>query len=344
MVSARAVAAGKGFGRLAVAALAVLGLLALAAASLAVGAARLAPAETWAGLVSGEGAAGLIVRDIRLPRLLLSLSVGATLGLCGAAMQGLLRNPLAEPAIFGAPQAAALGAVIVLYLGLAEATSLALPVAAIAGAGLSVAALLLIAGRRAGLVTLILAGLALSSLAGAATSLVINLSPNPFAVTEIVFWLMGSFEDRSLRHVVMAAPFLALACALLLTRARDYRALTLGEEAAASLGVDLARLRVLTVAGVAIGVGAGVAVSGAIGFVGLVAPYLARALVGGDPGRALAPSAFIGAMLLTAADVAVRLIPATSEIKVGVLTALIGVPLFLWLILGRRARGAEALA
>jgi iron complex transport system permease protein len=343
MVSARAATQGKGFGRLAVAALALVALLALAAASLAVGAARLSPGQTWAGLVSGEGAAGLIVRDIRLPRLILSLSVGATLGLCGAAMQGLLRNPLAEPAIFGAPQAAALGAVIVLYLGLAEATSLALPVAAIAGAGLSVAALLMIAGRRAGLVTLILAGLALSSLAGAATSLVINLSPNPFAVTEIVFWLMGSFEDRSLRHVAMAAPFLALACALLLRRARDYRALTLGEEAAASLGVDLARLRLVTVAGVAIGVGAGVAVSGAIGFVGLVAPYLARALVGGDPGRALVPSALIGAALLTAADVAVRLIPATGEIKVGVLTALIGVPLFLWLILGRRARGAEAL-
>lgn len=321
------------------AALAVFALI--AAASLAAGAARLPAGEVWRGLVTGEGAAGLIVRDIRLPRLLLSLSVGASLGLCGAAMQGLLRNPLAEPAVFGAPQAAALGAVIVLYSGLADATSFALPLAAIAAAGVSVAALLLVAGRRAGLVTLILAGLALSSLAGAATSLVINLSPNPFAVTEIVFWLMGSFEDRSLRHVGLSAPFLALAAVLLLSRGRDYRALTLGEDTAASLGVDVGRLRLVTVAGVALGVGAGVAVSGAIGFVGLVAPHLARALVGGDPARALVPSAAIGALLLSAADVAVRLIPATGEIKVGVLTALLGVPLFLWLILSRRSGFAE---
>ncbi|MBL8589885.1 MAG: iron ABC transporter permease [Methylobacteriaceae bacterium] len=321
--------------------MALAGLAALALASLSVGAARLPLADALRGLVSGEGVAGLIVREIRLPRLLLSLSIGATLGLCGAAMQGLLRNPLAEPAIFGAPQAAALGAVIVLYLGFAGAVSFALPLAAMAAAGLSVAALILVAGRGAGLVTLILAGLALSSLAGAATSLVINLSPNPFAVTEIVFWLMGSFEDRSMRHVALSAPFLALAALLLLSRADDYRALTLGEEAAASLGVDVARLRLITVAGVAIGVGAGVAVSGAIGFVGLVAPHLARALVGGDPARALVPSAVIGAALLTAADVAVRLIPATGEIKVGVLTALLGVPLFLWLILARRSGFAE---
>lgn len=324
-------------GGAALAAAACLALALVAAASLSAGAARLPLADVWRGLVSGEGAAGLIVRDIRLPRLVLSLSVGASLGLCGAAMQGLLRNPLAEPAVFGAPQAAALGAVIVLYSGLADATSFALPLAAIASAGVSVAALLLLAGRRAGLVTLLLSGLALSSLAGAATSLVINLSPNPFAVTEIVFWLMGSFEDRSLRHVILSLPFIVLAAALLLSRAADYRALTLGEETAASLGVDVGRLRLVTVAGVALGVGAGVAVSGAIGFVGLVAPHLARALVGGDPGRALAPSAAIGALLLGAADVVVRLVPATGEIKVGALTALLGVPLFLWLILSRRS-------
>jgi iron complex transport system permease protein len=328
-------------GRAGLGAAACLALLVLAAASLSAGAARLPAGEVWRGLITGEGAAGMIVRDIRLPRLILSLGVGATLGLCGAAMQGLLRNPLAEPAVFGAPQSAALGAVIVLYLGFADATSFALPFAAVAAAAVSVAALLLLAGRRAGLVMLILAGLALSSLAGAATSLVINLSPNPFAVTEIVFWLMGSFEDRSLRHVALCAPFLAASAALLASRAGDYRALTLGEETAASLGVDVARLRLVTVAGVALGVGGAVAVSGAIGFVGLVAPHLARALVGGDPARALAPSALIGALLLCAADVAVRTIPATGEIKVGVLTALIGVPLFLWLILSRRSGFSE---
>jgi iron complex transport system permease protein len=315
---------------------------ALAVAALAIGPAGLTPAEVWRGLVSGEGVDGLIVRDIRLPRLILSLGVGAGLGLSGAAMQGLLRNPLAEPAIFGAPQAAAFGAVLALYSGFADALSWALPAAAIAGAFLSVAAILLAARRGAGLVTLILAGLAVSSLAGAATSLAINLSPNPFAVTEIVFWLMGSFEDRSMRHVALALPLLALSAALLLRCAPGYRALTLGEETAASLGVDVARLRRLSVAGVAIGVGAGVAVSGAIGFVGLVAPHLARPLVGADPGRILLPSALIGAALLTAADIGVRLAPSVTEIKVGVVTALIGAPLFLWLILARRAAFPDA--
>jgi iron complex transport system permease protein len=315
------------------------GLIVLAVASLCVGASRLPLSEVWSGLVVGEGATGLIMRQIRLPRLLLSLMVGASLGLSGAAMQGLLRNPLAEPSIFGAPQAAALGAVIVLYLGFAPAGSWALPVAAIAGAFLSVLALFALAGRSASVSTLILAGLALSSLAGAGTSLVINLSPNPFAVTEIVFWMLGSFEDRSMRHVALAAPFLAAGAAILAVQGRGYRALTLGEETAKSLGISPDGLRALTALGVALGVGASVAVSGAIGFVGLAAPFFARALVGGDPARALAPSALIGASLLTAADVVVRLIPATSEIRVGVVTALIGAPLFLWLALARRAGG-----
>lgn len=319
------------------AALAAAALLALAALSLSVGAARLPPSQVWAGLTSGEGVAGVIIRDIRLPRLLLSLGVGATLGLSGAAMQGLLRNPLAEPTVFGAPQAAALGAVIMLHFGLAEAGSWALPAAAIFGALASVGALFALAGRGAGVVALILVGLALSSLAGAAISLTLNLSKNPFAITEIVFWLMGSFEDRSMRHVLLAAPFLAGGAALLLAQARGYRALTLGEETAQSLGVSVRRLRASTALGVALCVGAGVAVSGAIGFVGLVSPFLARALTGGDPGRALAPSALIGAALLTAADIGVRLIPSMTEIKVGVVTALIGAPLFLWLAWSRRA-------
>lgn len=321
----------------ALAALTAAALLALAAVSLSVGAAHLPLADVWDGLWRGEGVAGLIIRDIRLPRLLLSLSVGATLGLSGAAMQGLLRNPLAEPAVFGAPQAAALGAVVVLHLGLAKAGSWALPAAAILGALASVGALFALAGRGAGVVALILVGLALSSLAGAATSLTLNLSKNPFAITEIVFWLMGSFEDRSMRHVLLAGPFLAAGAALLFAQAKGYRALTLGEETAQSLGVSVGRLRAATALGVALCVGAGVAVAGAIGFVGLVAPFLARALTGGDPGRALLPSALIGASLLTAADIGVRLIPANTEIKVGVLTALLGAPLFFWLAWARRA-------
>jgi iron complex transport system permease protein len=311
-------------------------LIILSILSLLIGVARLSGKDLVEGLVYGNGISGIIIREIRLPRLLLSITVGAVLGLSGAAMQGLLRNPLAEPAVFGAPQAAAFAAVCVLYSGFADVYSLLLPLAAIAGAFLSVALILLVAGRRADLLSLLLAGLAISSLAAAATSLAINLSANPFAVTEIVFWLMGSFEDRTMRHVLLAAPFIGIGCVILLKCARGYRALSLGEDTAASLGIDLARVKAMTVLGVAIGVGASVAVSGAIGFIGLVAPHMVRHAMGGDPGKILVPSALTGAVLLTAADITVRLIPATSEIKVGVLTALLGVPLFLYLILSRR--------
>ena len=310
----------------------VLLLVVVALSSLAVGPAALTPAEVLRGLLRSDGIESLIVRDIRLPRMLLSLSIGGMLGLSGAAMQALLRNPLAEPAVLGAPQAAAFGAVAVLYSGMAGAYSFALPASAMLGALLSILLVIGVAGRSASTLTLILAGLAVSSLAGAATSLAINLSPNPFAVTEIVFWLMGSFEDRTLRHVLMALPFITVGSALILLSGRGYRALTLGEDAAVSLGVNLGRLRLYTVAGVALGVGAAVSVSGAIGFVGLVAPHFVRRFVASDPQRTLLPSAAAGAILLTAADVLVRLVPATSEIRIGVVTALLGVPMFLWII------------
>lgn len=318
------------------AALAVL-LAASSLLSLLVGPARLSAPELVSGLLSGDGVPGLILREIRLPRLLLSLGVGAVLGLCGASLQGLLRNPLAEPSIFGASQSAALGAVTVLYFGLADAFSFALPLAAIACAFLSTLFIMAAVGRRADLTASILSGLALSSLAGAATALVINLSPNPFAVTEIVFWLMGSFEDRSMRHVLLAAPCLLLSAVLLLRCGHGYRLLTLGEEVAATLGVDMTRLRLMTIAGVAAGVGGGVAVSGSIGFVGLVAPYLVRPFWGADPQRLLLPSAAAGAVLLTLSDALVRLIPSNTELKVGVLTALLGVPVFLYLVIARRS-------
>ncbi len=311
-------------------------LACLCVASLATGPAHLSIGELVQGLLQGEGVAGIIIRDIRLPRLLLSLGVGASLGLCGAALQGLLRNPLAEPAIFGAPQAAAFGAVAILYSGLANAVSWALPAAAILGAALSVALVLVAAGRRAGIITLILAGLAVGSLAGAAISLAINLSANPFAVTEIIFWLMGSFEDRSMQHVALAAPCLMISSLILLRCGPSLRLLTLGDDTARSLGLNVTHLRLWIVTAVAIGVGGGVAVSGAIGFVGLIAPHLMRPLVGGDPQRVLVPSSLAAAALLTAADIGVRLIPATSEIKIGVVTSLIGVPLFLWLVWTRR--------
>jgi len=251
-----------------------------------------------------------------------------------------LRNPLASPELFGAPQSAAFGAVLVIALGLADVRSYALPVAAIIAAFASVFALLTIAGRNAGLLILILSGLAISSFAGAATALVMNLSSNPFVVLEIAFWLLGSLEDRSFQHVMLAFPFIIAGAIMLFSQRHAFRALSLGEETAQSLGVDVGRLRLFVISGVALGVGGAVAVTGTIGFIGLVAPHLMRPVIGHDPGRLLLPSALAGSALLLAADIAVRIIPSTSDIKVGVLTSIIGVPFFLYLIMReRRALG-----
>jgi len=321
----------------------LIGLLALTvvvlfAGSLAVGPVLLSPATVIAGLLGhGGAAADIIVREIRLPRALLAVMIGGALGLSGAALQGLLRNPLAAPDLFGAPSAAAFGAVAAISFGVVDVLSFALPAAAIAGALLSVALLVLVAGPRASLLVTILAGLAVGSLASADTSLALNLAPNPFAALEIAFWLLGSLADRSMRHVEIALPFMAIGTVLLLWDGPALRAVTLGEEAAQSLGFDLGRVRLRIVAGTAAVVGAGVAVAGSIGFIGLVAPHLVRPFVGHDPGRTLIPATLAGAALLLAADIAVRLIPSQNELNVGVLTSLIGAPFFIVLILRRRA-------
>src|SRR5476649_2446346 len=327
--------------RLSVTAALVFLVVLLALISLGIGPVRLSPLAVIDALFGGgSDVQQVIVREIRLPRTILGLAIGAILGLSGAALQGLLRNPLASPSLFGAPQSAAFGAVLVISLGLADVRSYALPVAAIAAAFASVFALLAITGRNAGLLILILAGLAISSLAGAATALVMNLSHNPFVVLEIAFWLLGSLDDRSFRHVMLALPFIVAGAIILMSQRNAFRALTLGEETAQSLGIDVGRLRLAVITGVAFGVGGAVAVTGTIGFIGLVAPHLMRPLIGHDPARLLVPSALTGAALLLAADIAVRIIPSTSDIKVGVLTSIIGVPFFLYLIMReRRALG-----
>jgi iron complex transport system permease protein len=311
-------------------------LAVLLVASLMVGPAALSPRAALTALFDGDGPAAIIVRDIRLPRTLLAVLIGATLGLAGAALQGLLRNPLAEPALFGAPQAAAAAASLVIAFGFASATSLAVPLAGNAGALISIGGRVLIAGRRASLTVTLLAGLALASFAGAATALILNIAPNPFIALEVAFWLLGSLEDRSIDHLLVALPFLAASWIVLALNARAFRALTLGEDAAASLGVDIGAVRTTVVIGVALGVGAAVAVAGSIGFVGLVAPHLVRRFVGSDPARVLLPAALTGAALLLAADIGVRMIPAAIELKVGVVTALIGVPFFLAMIFAER--------
>ncbi len=288
-------------------------------------------------LTGGEAdTAILIMREIRLPRALLALLIGGTLGLSGAALQGFLRNPLAEPGVIGVSGSAALGAVLALYAGLSAAFTLALPVLAIGAALLCVLLLQLLSGGRSTL-TLILAGVAISSLTGALTSLVLNLSPNPYAATEIIFWMMGSLTDRSMDHVWLAMPFILFGCILLLASGRGLEALSLGEETALSMGVNLSRLRFLIVFGTALSVGAATAVSGVIGFIGLVVPHLLRPFVGYRPARLLPVSALGGALLLLLADIAVRLVTPGTELKLGVLTALVGAPFFLWLVVRSRS-------
>lgn len=309
----------------------------LFSASVLVGPAGLGLRESLVGLLSGQGyAATLVMREIRLPRAILGAMIGATLGLAGAALQGYLRNPLAEPGLLGVTGAASLGAVIAIYTGLSALFPLALPLLALTGAVIAVVVVQAMAGGQAGSLTLILAGVAVSSLAAALTSLALNLSPNPFAALEIVFWLLGSLTDRSMVHVALAAPFILFGWVLLALLGRALDLLTLGSDVAASMGVNLRRVRTQAVLGTASSVGAATAVAGAIGFVGLVVPHILRPLVGAKPSRLLLASALGGAAMLLAADIAVRVVAAGKDLKLGVLTAIVGAPFFLWLVFKSR--------
>lgn len=312
-----------------IAALAAL-TLAAAIASLLFGAVDLSVARLFAAATGdGDKVAAIILFDLRLPRTVLALAVGAMLGLAGAALQGYLRNPLAEPSVLGTSNAAALGGVAAIYFGLAEMHPILLPLLATGGALLSLALLVVLAGKAESPLTLILAGIAVGTLAVAGTSLALNLSPNPFAAMEIMTWLLGSLENRSFDHVWIALPCIAIGTAMLLWNGRALDALTLGEDAAQALGTDLKRTRLRLLIGTAIGVGGAVAVAGAIGFVGLIVPHLIRPLTDRSPSAILLPSAIGGAALLTLADLGVRIIPTTNELKLGVVTAFLGVPVFL---------------
>ncbi len=286
-------------------------------------------------VILGEGkpSVQLIFYEIRLPRAILGLMIGITLGLGGAALQGFLRNPLAEPGLIGVSSAASLGAVITIYTGLSGLFALALPLGGIAGALAAVLLIQLLAGRNSSTLRLILAGIAVSSFASALTSLALNLSPNPFVALEIMFWLMGSIANRSFEHVFLSAPFMVIGWGLLLMQAKALDALTLGEEATQSLGFNINQVSRLIIIGIAISVGAATAVSGAIGFIGLVVPHLLRRWVGHKPSTLLLASGLGGACLTLMADSAVRLLSTGTELKLGVLTALIGAPFFLMLIM-----------
>ncbi len=320
------------------AALAALGAL-LVLASLMLGYVDIAPVDVLRGAfgLADEGT-NTIVQDLRLPRTLLALLVGAALGASGAVLQGLLLNPLAEPGVIGISASAGLGAVVVLYFGLTAVAPLALPIGGMLGAAAATAVLYLLAARHASTLTLILAGVAIGGLALALTSLAMNLSPNPWAVSEIVFWLLGSLRDRTFAEVTLAGPFILAGLAILLTSGRALEALALGEDAARSLGVSLARARAQAIIGTSLAVGASVAVAGAVGFVGLVVPHLLRPMVGYAPSRLILPSAIGGAALVLAADILVRLIAVGPELQLGVVTSLVGAPFFFYLILSMRGR------
>lgn len=309
-------------------------------ASILTGPAGLPVIDSLQALFSSEPTATrIVITEIRLPRALLAAMIGATLALSGAALQGYLRNPLAEPGLLGITSSASLGAVIAIYTGLTVVLPIALPLFALAGAILAVVVVRMLAGQDASTMTLILAGVAVTSFAAAMTSLALNLSPNPFAALEIVYWLLGSLKDRSMTHVWLAAPFMLAGWGLFALTARALDALTLGEDAAASLGFSIVRVQWLVVLATALSVGAATSVAGGIGFIGLVVPHVLRPLVSAQPSRLLLASALGGAATLLAADIAVRLIAPDRDLKLGVLTALIGAPFFLWLIVKTRKEG-----
>ena len=316
-------------------------LIALFAISLLTGPSSISLMQGLSGLFgAGDSDTVLIMQQLRLPRALLGLMIGLTLGLSGAALQGYLRNPLAEPGLLGVSSSASLGAVLALYSGLSLMFPLSLPLMALGFAFVAVILVQFLAGCSGSTITVILAGVAVSAFSGALTSLALSLAPNPFALMEIVFWMLGSLNDRSMMHVWLVLPFMALGWVMLLFSGRSLDALTLGQETAASMGVDLRKVQFLVVAGTAVSVGAATAVAGSIGFIGLVVPHILRPLIGSRPSHLLPASALGGAVMLLAADIFVRLILPEKDLKLGVLTALIGAPFFLHLVWKLR-KGAE---
>lgn len=297
-----------------------------------IGPAGLGPGDALAGLFGyGGETASIIVRDIRLPRALAAWLAGAALGAAGAALQGLLRNPLADPGVLGVSSSAALGAVIAIYFNIAILSGAAIPLMAIAFALGATALLYALGAGHVSTTRLILVGVGLSAFSGAMITLVMNMAPNPFVLTDLVNWLFGSVANRSFDDIAMIAPFMAAGAVLLFSARSGLSALTLGEETAFTLGADIARIRLLSITGAALMAGASVALAGAIGFVGVVAPHLARPFAAHDPGRTILPAALIGGAVLAIADLVIRVAPFDQELRLGVAAALVGAPAFVWI-------------
>ncbi len=287
----------------------------------------------------GDGSTGdqIVVWQIRLPRAMAAFIVGACLGASGAALQGLMRNPLAEPGVLGVSATASLGATFSLYYGLAATWAFAVPLAAILGALAATALIAFAAMRTQSVVTLILVGVGLSSFAGAIMALLMNLAPNPFSLSDMVNWMLGSVANRSYEDIALASPFIIVGFIILFAYRRGLSALTLGEEAAYGIGLNLKRQRIAVVLGAGLTTGGAVAIAGAIGFVGIIAPHIIRPFVAHDPARSLVPSALLGGIILVIADIAIRLAPTSSELKLGVVAAIIGAPAFIWIAMRRRS-------
>ena len=307
-------------------------LVALFAVSFFLGESNLPARDILNGLLTGKGIAGTIARELRLPRAGLGIVVGAALGASGAALQGLFRNPLAEPGVTGVTASAGLGAVIAIYFGLAQLSVFALPGIAICGALISAGILYVLSRSGAGAMAMVLAGVAIASLSTALTALTLSLAPNPYAISDMVTWMLGSLKDSTLSELAFAAPLTLVGIVLLLTASRGLDALTLGEEAASSLGIDVASVRGRVVLGVALATGAATAAAGAVSFVGMVVPHVLRRFYGYRPSQLILPSALGGAALVTAADVAIHLLAPDGQLHLGVLTAMLGAPFFFWLI------------
>ena len=293
--------------------------------------------RVMAALVGGgEPGDRLVVMQIRLPRALTAFAVGVALGTSGAALQGLLRNPLAEPGVLGISAMASLGATGALYYGFAALSAWAMPTAAIIGALAGTGLIAFAALRTSSAVTLILIGVGLSSFAAAAMNLMMNLAPNPFSLADMINWMLGSVANRSLLDLGFAAPFLIVGLGTLFATRRGLSALTLGEEAASGVGLNLRHQRLAIVIGTGLATGAAVALAGVIGFVGIVAPHIVRPMVSHDPARSLLPSALLAGLILVLADIGVRLMPTAAELKLGVVAALVGAPAFVWIAMQRR--------
>ena len=301
-------------------------------------------ADRVLGGLFGQGEVGdaIVVLQIRLPRAVAAFAVGAALGASGAALQGLLRNPLAEPGVLGVSASASLAATVVIFYGVTGISPWIMPLAAIAGALLATALIAWAAVKTQSVVTLILVGVGISSFAGAAMSLLLNFAPNPFSLADMINWTLGSVANRNFQDIGLAAPFLAAGFLILWINRRGLSALTLGEEAASGLGVDLRRQRIAVVLGAGLATGAAVSIAGAIGFVGIVAPHLIRPLVKHDPARSLLPSALLAGIFLVLADIGVRLLPTQTELKLGVVAAIVGAPAFIYIAVKRQAGGQSS--